>query len=141
MLQILFSFWVLNAIYHQLFYLFFTWPIIMGTLYDCLHKTPTQHFPTLRHLSLTSLRSMLSLAIFILLTSPYSVHIPKHFLSSLWKKSLLFQIKGHSLYWLPISSLPLTTSCSRHFKPFGSLTCHDISTLMLFACTTPSPLA
>ena len=87
---------------------------------------------------------MLSLAIFILLTSPYSVYSPKHFLSSLWENPFHSRSKASHLFWSPATSHLLTsptTSCPRHFEPFGSLISHAVLTPMPFAHTNPWPLS
>lgn len=98
------------------------------------------HSSTLSHLSLTSLKNILSLARFILLTSPYSVYIPNHFFSSLWENPFCSRSKAILFIGFPLPHFPPSppTSCSKHFKPFGSLISHNVPTRMPFACTALS---
>lgn len=63
-----------------------------------------------------SLRNMLSPAILILLTSPYSLHIAMHFLSSPWEKPFCSRSKAFSFlasHLLDLLPLPLS-SLSHH---------------------------
>lgn len=151
MLQVSSSFWVLKLIIYQSFYLYFTLPTILLTLCDSLNKIPTQ--PSFPHsepfISYVMESYVVTSHIYLTdhsLLSPYPCAFP---LISV-RESLLFKIKGHSLSRPPTSSrspatshlltFP-TTSCSRHWKPFGSLISHAVPPPMPFAYTNTSSLS
>ena len=78
--------------------------------------THTAFIPlTLSHSSFTSLWTILSPTIFISLTSPHPLHIPTHFLSSLWEGPLCWRSKA-VLFLSLLSPLVFGHSPSPHFS-------------------------